>query len=345
MKVKLEQLATQLQRTKSALPIYMVTGDEALLHGEAADLIRRNLREHDFSERELMHVDAQFNWEQVFESANSLSLFAERKIVELRLGAQKINKASSDLLQRYLSNPAPDTALVILADKQDGSAKKSAWFKAIETHGLVVEIWPVEVENLTHWLSQRAAKLGLSFEQEALQTLADRVEGNLLAAQQELEKLTLVYPNQCLNTEQVEAAVSDSSRFDIFALTDAALQSQAARCQHIVHALKQEGLETTVVLWALTRELRSIYRVIEGIAEGKNYDQLAQRERLWGKRKQLVRNASRRISLNELQAMLGMAAEADAAIKGQRIADPWLIIGQISLRLAGIRLLQFEQNV
>lgn len=338
MKVKAEQLASQLQRSNDALPIYLVTGDEALLHGEAADLIRAKLRELDFSERELMHVDAQFNWDQVFEAANSLSLFAERKIVELRLGSQKILKATSDLLQRYLENPAPDTVLLLLADRFDSNAKKSAWYKAIETKGMIVEIWPVEVEALPSWLTQRAATMGLSFDQEALQSLADRVEGNLLAAQQELQKLTLVYPNQQLTLDQVEAAVSDSSRFDIFALTDAALQCQAARCQHIVNALRQEGLEAPVVLWALTRELRSLHRVIEGISQGKNYDQLAQRERIWGKRKTLVRTASRRVQISELEAMLLTAGEADAAIKGQNRADPWLLIAQISLRLAGVKL-------
>jgi len=338
MKVKLEQLASQLERSSSELPVYLVTGDEALLHSEAADLIRSRLRQLDFSERELMHVDAQFNWEQVFESANSLSLFAERKIIELRLGSQKILKAASDLLQRYLQNPAPDTVLLLLADRLDSNAKKSAWFKAIEAKGIVVEIWPVELEDLPAWLANRGSQIGLSFEQDALQSLADRVEGNLLAAQQELQKLGLVYPDQTLTLDQVEAAVSDSSRFDIFALTDAALQAQPARCQHIVHALKQEGLEAPVVLWALTRELRSISRVIEGISQGKNYDQLAQRERIWGKRKTLVRSASRRIRLSELEAMLRMAAEADAAIKGQRPSDPWLLISQISLKLAGVNL-------
>lgn len=338
MKVKPEQLANQLQKSNTAMPVYLVTGDEALLHGEAADLIRARLRELDFSERELMHVDAQFNWDRVFESANSLSLFAERKILELRLGAQKIAKATSDLLQRYLQNPAPDTVLLLLADRLDSNAKKSAWFKAIETQGMVVEIWPVEVEDLPAWLAKRANEMGMSFEVDALQALADRVEGNLLAAQQELQKLTLVHPNQKLNLEQVESAVSDSSRFDIFALTDAALQCQAARCQHIVHSLRQEGLEAPVVLWALTRELRSLHRVIEGIAQGKNYDQIAQRERIWGKRKGLVRTASRRIKLGELEEMLRTAAQADAAIKGQRLADPWLLISQISLRLAGVKL-------
>lgn len=338
MKVKAEQLATHLQRANEALPIYLVTGDEALLHGEAADTIRARLRELDFTERELMHVDAQFNWDQVFESANSLSLFAERKIVELRLGGQKIAKATSDLLQRYLENPAPDTVLLILADKMDSNAKKSAWFKTVETKGIIVEIWPVEVDDLPAWLTERAAALGLSFEQEALRALADRVEGNLLAAQQELQKLALVYPNKTLNIEQVESAVSDSSRFDIFALTDAALQCQAGRCQHIVHALRQEGLEAPVVLWALTRELRALHRVIEGISQGKNYDQLAQRERIWGKRKNLVRTASRRVTLRDLEGMLRTAGEADAAIKGQNRADPWLLIAQITLRLAGVKL-------
>lgn len=342
MKLRTDQLVKHLNQSSNALPVYLVTGDEALLHSEASDAIRSFLRSQEFTERELMHVDAQFNWDLVFHTANSLSLFAERRIIELRLGSYKINKATSDQLQAYLDNPAPDTALLLLANRLDANAKKSAWFKRVEQQGLIVEIWPIELDQLPQWLEKRASTLDLKFESDAARLFADRIEGNLLAAQQELEKLALLYPGQTLSIDQISDSVSDSSRFDIFSLTDAALSSEVDRCAHIVATLKQEGVEAPVVLWALTRELRTLYTLIEAISQGKNYDQLAQRYRIWGKRKTLVRAACKKLDRSLLEKLIYQASVADSAIKGQKIADPWLIISQITLRLAGVKLTTLE---
>lgn len=338
MKLKPEQLGSQLKRQQEALPVYLVTGDEPLLCGESIDAIRAHLRQLGFTEREVMHVDASFSWDSLLESANALSLFAERKIIEIRLGSQKLNKAASELLQKYLANPAPDNALLIICDRMDRSVKQSAWFKKVEQCGAVVEVWPIEADQLAQWLGQRAASQGVQLESEALQLMADRIEGNLLAARQELDKLALLYPGQRLSAEQVIEAVSDSSRFDIFALTDAALQSDAGRCQHILQVLRQEGNEPPVVLWALTRDIRMLHRVIRGVANGQAWDTLCQRERIFGKRKNLVRNATRRLRPEQLEQLLDLASEVDMAIKGQRSDDPWLLLNQITLSLAGCQL-------
>ncbi|KEA64423.1 DNA polymerase III delta subunit [Marinobacterium lacunae] len=338
MKLRADQLAQQLQRQPEALPVYLVTGDEPLLCGESVDAIRAHLRQLGFTEREVMHVDASFSWESLLESANALSLFAERKVIEIRLGNQKLNKASSDLLQRYLSNPAPDNALLIICDRLERNVKQSAWFKTVEQIGAVVEVWPIEPDQLVQWLGQRAASQGVQLEPEALQLLADRIEGNLLAARQELDKLALLYPGQRLSPEQVVQAVSDSSRFDIFALTDAALLADPGRAQHVLQVLRQEGNESAVVLWALTRDIRMLHRVSRALAAGQPYDPLCQKERIWGKRKQLVRNACRRLRAEQLEAMLDQAATVDLAIKGQRRDDPWLLLSQITLTLAGCQL-------
>lgn len=335
MKVRAEQLPAQLQRQQQALPVYLVTGDEPLLCGESIDALRAHLRRLGFSEREVMHVDAGFSWDSLLESANALSLFAERKLIEIRLGSQKINRSASDLLQRYLADPAPDNALLICCDRLDRNSKQSAWFKKIEQVGLAVEVWPVEPDQLPQWLGQRAASLGLQLDRDALQLLADRIEGNLLAARQELDKLALLYAGQPIGAEQVIQAVSDSARFDIFALTDAALQRQAPRCQHILQALRQEGNDATFVLWALTRDIRMLYAVQRGIAAGQSYDTLCQRQRIWGKRKQLVRGACQRLDAQLLEQLLKQAAEVDLAIKGQRPYDPWLLLSQMTLKLAG----------
>lgn len=335
MKVRAEQLHSQLQRQQQALPVYLVTGDEPLLCGESCDAIRAHLRRLGFSEREVMHVDGSFSWESLLESANALSLFAERKLIELRLGGQKLNRSASELLQRYLANPAPDNALLITCNRLDRNSKQSAWFKKVEQSGMAVEVWPVEPEQLPQWLEQRASSLGLQLDPEARQLLADRIEGNLLAARQELDKLALLFPGQTLGADEVIQAVSDSSRFDIFALTDAALQGQSARCLHILQALRQEGNDATVVLWALSREIRMLHAVNRGLAAGQPWERLCQRERIWGKRKLLVRNAAGRLDSSLLERLLAQGAEVDQAIKGQRPDDPWLLLSRITLALAG----------
>ncbi|MBS98170.1 MAG: DNA polymerase III subunit delta [Oceanospirillaceae bacterium] len=335
MKVRTEQLASHLKREQNSLPVYLVTGDEPLLCGESVDLIRGHLREQGFTEREVMHIDASFNWDRLLESANALSLFAERKVIELRLGGYKLNRSASDLLQRYLADPAPDNTLLIIADRLERNTKQSAWFKTVEQKGVVVEVWPVEPDQLPQWLAQRAASQGLELEPNALALLADRIEGNLLAARQELDKLALLHPNQRLSADEVAQAVSDSSRFDIFALTDAALQGQIKRARHILQVLRQEGNDATIVLWALARDLRLIFRVTQALSEGQPFDPLCQRERIWGKRKQIIRQACSRLPTDRLEVLLQQAALADLMIKGQAPGDPWLTLEQMTLQLAG----------
>jgi DNA polymerase-3 subunit delta len=338
MKTRAEQLNAQLQHLNQPLPVFMVSGDEPLQHAESCDAIRAWLRQAGFTERDVMHVDAGFAWERLLESANALSLFAERKIIELRLGSQKPDKQASGLLQRYLDNPAPDNVLLIQADRLDAGAKKSAWYKQVEKCGLVVEIWPIEPEQLPQWLSQRAAAQGLSLSTDALQLLCARIEGNLLAAKQELDKLNLLYPAQTIDAEQVIEAVADSSRYDIFALSDAVLMRDPARCQKILQVLQQEGIEATLVLWALTREIRSLLNIQRGIASGVPYDTLCQREKIWGKRKPLMQKASQRIPSSRLEQLLVLGHDVDQAIKGQLKACPWLLLSSLTLELSGCSL-------
>ncbi|MBY4676218.1 DNA polymerase III subunit delta [Marinobacterium arenosum] len=333
MKIKPEQLGQHLK--KGLAPVYLITGDEPLLAEESCDLLRAELQAQGFSEREVLHVDGGFKWEYLLECANALSLFAERKLIELRLGGQKLSKPASEILQEYLANPAPDNVLLILADKLDGGSKKSAWFKAIEKTGLVVEIWPVEANQLPGWLRQRAAQLGLSLDEEAVQLLCGRVEGNLLAAKQELDKLSLLYPGQTLTADTVIDAVSDSSRYDIYGLTDAAVQGQAARTQKILQVLRQEGTEGPVALWALSREIRTLLTIQQGLQAGVPYDTLCQREKIWGKRKQLLRKAAQRCQPALLMELLERCFRVDQIIKGARAGDLWLELSAICLALAG----------
>lgn len=332
MKLRPEQLSGHLKKGLS--PVYLITGDEPLLSEESSDLLRQHLQQQGFSEREVLHVDGSFSWEYLLECANALSLFAEKKIIELRLGSSKLNKKSSEILREYLNNPAPDNILFIIADKLDGTAKKSAWFKAIDSTGVIVEVWPVEADQLPNWIRQRAAQIELKLDDEAIQLLCDRIEGNLLAAKQELSKLSLLFPNQVVTADDVINAVSDSSRYDIYGLTEAALQGQASRCCKILQVLRQDGTEPPVVLWALSKELRSLAAIQQAQNNGQSFDAICQRERIWGKRKPLARKASQRISGAQINQALQQCAEVDKIVKGMAVGDAWLLLTSISLTLA-----------
>ncbi len=333
MKLKPEQLSSQLKKGLS--PVYLITGDEPLLSEESCDLLRQNLQQQGFSEREVLHVDGSFSWEYLLECANALSLFAEKKIIELRLGGSKLNKKSSEILQQYLNNPAPDNILLIIADKLDGNSKKSAWFKAVDKSGVVVEIWPVETEQLPNWIRQRAAQIELQLDDDAIQFLCDRIEGNLLAAKQELSKLSLLFKSQVVTAEDVVDAVSDSSRYDIYGLADAALQGQPARCTKILQVLRQDGTEPPVVLWSLSKELRSLAAIQSAQQNGQSFDAVCQRERIWGKRKPLARQAARRLSTEQINKALQQCAEVDKIVKGMATGDSWLLLTSIALTLSG----------
>ena len=336
MKIRPEQLNAHLKKGLSS--VYLLTGDEPLLSEESGDTLRHALQNQGFSEREVLHVDGKFSWEYLLECANALSLFAEKKIIEIRLGSQKLNKKASEILREYLANPAPDNILLIIANKLDGPTKKSAWFKAVDQAGVIIEIWPVETEQLPNWIRQRSAQIDLDLDEDAIQILCDRIEGNLLAAKQELSKLSLLYSGQQVTADDVIDAVSDSSRYDIYGLTDAALQGQAARCNRILQILKQDGTEPSVALWALTRELRSLAAVQQAQQTGQSFDAVCQRERIWGKRKPIVRKAAQRISMPSLHMALMECAEVDKIIKGNQRGDAWLLLSSISLTLAGYTL-------
>lgn len=333
MKLSPEQLHGQLQ--KAPLPVYLVAGDEPLIVEESCDQIRNQLRTHGFSEREVLHVEGQFKWDYLLECANALSLFAEQKLIEIRLGSHKVNKAASEIIQEYIRHAPPENVLLIIADKLDGGTKKSAWVKQIEKAGAYVEIWPVEITQLPGWLRHRANSLHMQLDDAAVQLLCDRVEGNLLAAKQELDKLHLLYPTGSITADHIIDAVSDSSRYDVFGLMDAIAAGQGERCIKILNVLKQEGTEPPIVLWALTKETRTLFAIKQGLERGLAYETICQKERIWGKRKSTLRRSADRLSTQDLEHVLRESQALDKAIKGIGAGNVWLMLCDISLTLCG----------
>jgi len=336
VKLRYEQLFSHLQQ--GLQPLYLLSGDEPLQLMEAADAIRQSARAHGFGEREVLHVEAGFDWNSLLAASGSLSLFAEQRLLELRLSSGKPGKEGSKALIEYASNLPPDTVLLISSSKLDRSAQNSKWYKALDAAGVTIQLWPVEPGTLPGWVMQRMRIRGMQPSPEAAQLLAERVEGNLLAAAQEVEKLLLLYGEGQINAEQVEEGVADSARYDIFELVDTALLGDASRTSRVIEGLHAEGVEAILVLWALLREIRALGQMAEELEQGASAESVMGQHRVWDKRKGPVRAGLQRHNLNRWQALLRRAGRIDRMIKGGEPGNPWDELLQLALLMAGVRL-------
>jgi len=328
-----EQIQSQLE--KELAPVYLVSGDEPFQLEQVSSAIRKGAQAQGHSDREIMHVDRSFDWQQLTASADALSLFAEKRLLELRLPTGKPGDAGGKALVRYCDNPPADVVLLIVAGKLEKAQQNTKWFKALEQAGVVVQVWPVEVGQLPVWIQQRMQLRGMQPTPEALAMLADRVEGNLLAADQELEKLRLLTGGGSVDAEQVAAAVSDSARFDVFSLVDTALLGDAERAVRILYGLRSEGVEPVLVLWALGREIRSLTGMSRALQQGQAMGQVLGQYRVWDKRKPPVQAALKRYPLKRWQGLLWQVGEIERVIKGQAAGKPWDELLQLSLKIAG----------
>lgn len=331
MRLKPEQLASHLKQP--LLPVYLLTGDEPLLIQESGDLLRQNARTLGFSDREVFHADASFSWESLLESSQSLSLFSDKQLIELHIPNGKPGAKGSTVLTQLLQDPSPDNLLIIYCPKLDASAQRSSWFKAIDKAGAVLQYWPVEPQQLPRWIQQRCRGTGLTIDPDAAQQLADRVEGNLLAAAQEIEKLKLLSSDGNLNQATISGGVADNARYDVYALLDAALEAKPSRCLKILQGLRSEGTDAIAILGSLTWELRKLLELSR--QPGAISEAQYKKHRIWGKRKTLVSQSLRRLPSNQIEAMLQQCATTDQAVKGMSLQDPWLLLSTLYLQLAG----------
>jgi DNA polymerase-3 subunit delta len=327
-----DQLTGHLQR--GLAPLYLVFGDEPLLALEAADAIRAQARREGYSEREVFTVEAGFSWQSLLASGNSLSLFASRRILEIRIPTGKPGTEGGQVLQDYCARLPDDTITLVTCPKLDKQAQATKWFKALEQAGTVVPVYPVERPRLPQWIAGRLAAQGQRADAAILQFLADRVEGNLLAAHQEIQKLGLLFPAGPLNFDQVREAVLDVSRYDVFNLSDAMLAGDAVRLVRILDGLKGEGVAPTLALWALTQEIRTLARLKLGQRKGAALPQLFRELRVWESRQGLVQKALGRVGEARLMAGLKQAADLDRLIKGLGRGDVWDELQQLGLAIA-----------
>jgi len=335
MRLNLHQLPAHLKQP--LLPVYLVAGDEPLQRGEALDLLRASAREQGHSEREVLEHDAHFSWDRLAAQADSLSLFGDKRIIELRLNSAKIGAEGSKALVAYADRPPEDTVLLILSPKLDRGQLASKWVKTLEQKGAVLTVWPLERNQLPNWLEQRMRSRGLQPEPGVAAWLAERVEGNLLAAAQEVEKLLLLQEPGPLSLEQITAAAADSARYSVFDLADSALAGNAARCLRVLHVLRGEGTPEPLALWALAKEVRLLAGVSSEVKGGRPPAQaIAARREIWNNRRPLYGKAVKRLPPAGWHRLLRTCAAADRAIKGEAKADPWLLFEDIVLGICGV---------
>lgn len=340
MKLAPAQLGKHLQGPLA--PVYVISGDDPLLCQEAADAIRAAARQQGFDERQVFSADANFDWGTLLQAGASMSLFAEKRLLELRLPSGKPGDKGAAAFIEYCSRPAEDTLLLVSLPKLDGSAQKTKWGKALieGEQTQFIQIWPVDANQLPQWIRQRLSQAGLSANQDAVDLIAARVEGNLLAAAQEIEKLKLMAEGGQITAETVQAAVADSARFDVFGLVDAVLNGEAAHALRILEGLRGEGVEPPVILWALSRELRALANMSLQYSQGTPLDKVFSQARppVWDKRKPLMSKALQRYSAPRWAQLLLDAQRIDAQIKGQATGSPWSSLSRLSLLMAGQRL-------
>ena len=334
----LPALLARAERERRMPALITVASDEALLAQEAQDAIRATARTVGYSEREVLQADARFDWSRLAQATQGLSLFAERRIVDLRLPTGKPGLAGAAALEALAQNLADDTLMMIALPRLDRRARETRWVSALERAGILLEIDSVDRARLPRWIGERLARQQQSAAEGALVFIAERVEGNLLAAHQEIAKLGLLYSAGELALAQVADSVLNVARYDVFQLPLAMLAGDAPRVQKTMAGLRAEGEAIPLVLWAITEELRMLIRVKSQVDAGRPFAMAARENRLWGPRERLVERALGRIDVGRLGRAVARAATVDRLAKGLRApradSDPWLELTDLALELA-----------
>jgi DNA polymerase-3 subunit delta len=336
MRQRVDQLMDALKGAEPAA-IYCVSGDEPLQMLEAEDAIRRRAREAGVEERVVYHVDRSFDWGQLARDGASLSLFSSRRLLELRLGAHKPGRAGGEALCAWSEKPPPDNILIITAARLDRKAQQARWFKAVDRAGVIVQVWPVEPARLPDWIRRRAQAMGRRLEREAAELIAQRTEGNLLAARQELEKLCLLVEADPIRLDDVMHSIVDLARHDVFDLVEHALRSRTDRVAVMLRGLRREGAEPLAVFGALMWEVRRLVVMAGEVAAGAAPEQVFSRHRVWPPaRKTAVAAALKRLGPRQLGRLLIHAAGVDRNLKGAGREDAWVALEDFLFHIAGV---------
>ena len=347
MQLKLDALEAHL--AKGLKGLYVVYGDEHLLAQEACDRIRATARAGGFTDRTVFTVERGFDWSALIGATQSMSLFGDRQLIELRIPTGKPGKEGAEALKAIAGADNPDVVTLVTLPRLDSATQKSGWFTALLGAGVALKIDPVERAQLPMWVGQRLAQQGQRVApgeegRRALSFIAERVEGNLLAAHQEIQKLGLLYPEGVLTFEQIHDAVLNVARYDVFKLNEAMLTGDVGRLARMLDGLKGEGEAAVLVLWALVEEVRTLLRIKRGVAAGKPLATLMRENRVWGPRERLIGPALSRVTDDALEKALSLAARLDRQVKGlsgstgkrgsEPPPDPWAGMFELAMAVA-----------
>lgn len=335
MRLNTHQLSDNL--AGSLAPVYLIHGDETLLTDEACQLVRDQTRTQGFSERQVFTVDKGFDWQSLSRHSQSLSLFAEKRLLELRLPSGKPGIAGAAALQEYVIHSSEDTVLLIWSGRLDKKAQAAKWVKTLDTAGVLVTIYQLSKTELPDWIGQRLHAKGLEPGVGVTDMLAYRYEGNLLACSQEVEKLSLLLGQGSVTLADIEGKLGDNARFDVFGLVDLCLQGDATAAVRALQGLRAEGTAPVLILWALGREIRSLAQMANDLAAGRAEQQVFRDYRVWSRRQSLVRSALKRHSINRWYALLQGSFRADKVIKGRERGEAWQALQALGLAFCGVR--------
>ncbi|MCC8996536.1 MAG: DNA polymerase III subunit delta [Nitrosomonas sp.] len=321
MRISLDRLAAHLQ--KQMAPLYVLFGDETLLILEAIDLILSHARQQGYTEREIYTVEQHFKWQNILNADSNLSLFGTKKIIDIRIPSGKPGKEGGAVMEAYCTTISPDVLTLITLPRIDQSTQNTQWFKSLENFGVVIPVSNIERQQLPEWIAKRLAQQQQRTDATTLEFMADQVEGNLLAAYQEIQKLALIYPAGNLTLAQIRAVIFNMARYDIYQLADALIASDANRYSRILNELQEEGTAPLLILNVLAEQIRQLITIQKGINTGQSTAQLLRSARIWGNRQKIVLNAAQRIHLDSLHRAILHAARIDRMIKGVADGDIW----------------------
>lgn len=338
MRIKAEQLPSFLDKSSGLLPVYYVSGNEPLQLLEAADLIRARARANGYEERTILDAETGFDWGRLLEAGASLSLFSSKRIIELRLGSQKPGREGGAALTEYAAKYSPDNLLLMMSDRIDKKTQQTKWFKALDEFGCWIQVWPVEPAQLPDWIVTRCQRQNKRITREAAALIAQRVEGNLLAAKQEIDKLTLIVEKTNIDSGDVLNMVVDSARFDVFDLIENVFLGNPERIARMLRGLKKEGVEPLNIYGALMWGFRRASSISYEISQGKSREQVFAAYRIRDQHRKGINTLMKRFTPGRLAALLVEAVVIDKALKGAITADGWQLLENFMFTLAGHRL-------
>jgi len=336
MPIYANQLESRLQRTLA--PVYLLYGDEPLQLEECRDAVVRTARAAGFSERSLYAVESGFDWNDLFRSSQSLSLFSERRILDLRLPGGKPGEKGARVLEQLAAEPPADTVLIVSCGRLEKAARESKWAKAVGKAGVTVAVYPIDAREFPGWIVRRLQSRGVKAGKDVVDLLAHHYEGNLLACAQEIDKLAMTWGDRPIRLADVEGVLADQARFDVFGLADSCLAGDVQAIPRILASLKGEGTEPVLVLWALVREIRALAVMAAEVAAGQSPAAVLEQARVWPKRRPLVGRALTRHRQAAWQDLITRAARAERVVKGRSRGDSWREIECLALGLGGLEL-------